>query len=64
MTKNDKNTLESLVVAYSLKDIVDVLAKLAANRADEMSDMGLKERAISWSDAASILNEAAVTIDE
>lgn len=64
MLKNDKRELKNLVGAYSLRDIVKSLGEIASERADEMSDMGLRTRAISWADDAALLKEMAEEITE
>lgn len=64
MLKEDKKELAALVNAYSLKEIVQVLAEIAFERAGMMSDMELKGKAKAWSKDASLLEELSEEIKE
>lgn len=47
MTKEDISVLKKLINNYSIDEVIHNLSIIASFQADELSDMGLKERAIN-----------------
>ena len=45
MLENDKNVLAKLVQEYDLDIVLSVLVEIGQARADQLSDLGLKEQA-------------------
>lgn len=45
MLKKDKTALARLVEEYDLTEVISVLVQVARERADQLSDLGLKEKA-------------------
>lgn len=60
---NKKVALVQMIEEHSLKEVVEALAWVSHERANDCSDMSLKERAIAWSETAELLDEAATKID-
>lgn len=52
MNADDEMTLLNLIRNYSVQDMLDTLDKLYQREADEAADMGLKEKASVYADAA------------
>jgi uncharacterized membrane protein len=52
MTIDDEMILLNLIRNYSVQDMLETLDKLYQREADEAADMGLKEKARSYADAA------------
>lgn len=64
MLREDKNLLAMLVKEYSMKDVIHTLAIIASENADELSDMSLKEQAITMADNSDTLYDLADKIRE
>lgn len=60
---NKKVVLVQMVEEYSLKEVVEALVWLSRERANDCSDMSLKEKAIAWSETAELLDEVVDKID-
>ena len=57
MLKEDVYTLRTIVNEYGVHDSVSGLIQALREYADEMSDRGLKERAIQAADMADVLQD-------
>lgn len=64
LSEKEKNMLLCMVQHHSMKDVVEALAELAANQADEMSDIYLKDKAIVWSNLSELLSDVSTVINE
>lgn len=64
MLREDKNLLTMLVKEYSMKEVIHAPAVIASENADELSDMSLKERAITMANNSDTLYEMADKIRE
>lgn len=57
MNITDKKSIELLSEKYSIKEILDVLVETTLDQANDYSDMGLKEKAISLTKISLALEE-------
>jgi hypothetical protein len=63
MLKEDRNVLALLIKEYGAKEVVQELAFVLSDRADEASDLGLKEQAIASASTAWALQDLCNIID-
>lgn len=62
MVNSDFNVLCSLLEQYPLKEVILGLALAAKVKADELSDLGLKERAAELANGSDHLHDVAVDL--
>ena len=57
MLDQDKKMLKELLVEYSAIEVIAELVIAFRDRRDDLSDMGLKEQALDYAEAASLISE-------
>ncbi len=57
MLQDDKKVLASLVKEYSAVDMLSALVSAFREHRDDLSDLGLKDQAREFSDAAELVGE-------
>jgi len=57
MLDQDKKMLKELLVEYSAIEVIAELVTTFRERRDDLSDMGLKELARDYAEAASLMSE-------
>ena len=56
MLRSDENILSVLVEKYTLQEVIDTLAQIAEERAHNLSDAYMKEKAVDMYDNSVILS--------
>lgn len=56
MHQNDFKQIELLIKQYSANEILQIIAVLFAEQRDDLSDLGLKEQALEFSNAVDLLH--------
>lgn len=64
MLSSDEKFIQYLVKEYSLSEILSELRGALNNEAHELSDLGLKERALICLEASDIIGDIEQTINE
>lgn len=57
MLDQDKEMLKQILINYPAVEVVSELVFLCRDHGDELSDLGLKERAKDYAEAASLMSQ-------
>jgi hypothetical protein len=64
MLEEDIQQIQNMVNAYGARDALKLFIQALRLSADQMSDLGLKERAVAQAELSDVLQKVDETLDE